>query len=890
MNKSLKFYIYLIFFLMIGVMGYFGFYLISTKYRTLHQSSLYLYAAKKITANSRLIHTVQIERGLSAGYLVNSTEELRKRLQKRYKVTDAVYRSFYKLKNSKPQMQAELSKIVDNKDVMYERNVDEAFEEIDFMRRDVLQKRVKLCDIITYYSDINTNLLRLSYLYLMSFERFANVALELYTLERLKENAGLERAFVYHYLLSGNSKNMEKIRTLMHLQEDLKRELMYHMGVHQYVDLHRLFNSETEKRFIKLRKAVLEGKLGKEDATRWFVASSQRIDMFEKTLQQIIKNFEYEVQKEYDRAYAEMEIATFFLVLFIAALLFLLFILRRLFAAEERMLEDLRIASYTFDSQEAVTITDSKGHIIKVNKAFENITGYKENEVVGQTPSILKSGKHGGEFYNKMWETIRKKGVWAGEIYNRKKDGTIYPERLSISAIKDEEGNTTHYIAQFIDISELKEAEAEAVHRAKHDFLTGLPNRMSLMEKLREELSRAKRHGFLDAFMFLDLDGFKKVNDSFGHAMGDKVLIEVTKRLRHILRQEDYIARISGDEFGVIVTNLDKEEAKAAHEVRIICEHIIKALSEVYVVDGKKIYLGVSIGVKLFPDGVKDINEVINDADAAMYKAKENGKRQCVFFNESLESKMMKKAQLEVEIEEAIAKKEFVFYMQPKVDVFSMQAVGAEMLVRWQHPKRGLLFPDEFLDIMTEMGKLSSLTFMALEESCAFLQSHTIEDTISINVSVKELLQNSFIERSIEIIQKYNVAFGKIEFEILENDLIEKFDEIIKNIEKLKSYGIKFSIDDFGTGYSSMSYLRKLPVEKLKIDRYFIWNLDDEANRKLVAMVIDVAKSFGFKIVIEGVETEEQLDFIRKNGAKYFQGYLFSKPVPKEEFLKLLGR
>ncbi len=396
-------------------------------------------------------------------------------------------------------------------------------------------------------------------------------------------------------------------------------------------------------------------------------------------------------------------------------------------------------------------------------------------------------------------------------------------EKLSITAIKNKEGKMACYITQSIDIGDLKEAEDRAIHQANHDFLTGLPNRKSMIEKVEEEFVRAKRHNFLDAFLFLDLDGLKKINDSFGHSIGDRVLIEVAQRLYAITRADDYIARISGDEFGIVLVNLDNDEERAAHSAKTVCEHIIKSIAEPFKIDQYTILLDISIGVKLFPDGNKDINDIINGADAAMYKAKENGKNRYVFFNEELEYKIKELSNLESEITQALVNNEFIFYFQPKVDTNTQKIKGVEILVRWEHPQKGIVYPDKFIDVIKEMGRLSDITFQAIESACNYLAQYSnIEGSLSINVSSVELISNNFLEKVLNIVSRCGVDAKHLEFEILENELIENFDLVLESTTKLKAHGIWISIDDFGTGYSSISYLRKLSVNTLKIDCYFV--------------------------------------------------------------------
>ncbi len=895
-KNSFKFKIVLVFLIPLAVLGYFAYYFVSLKYDALQRSEFYLYVAQNIKNTSRLIHTIQLERGLSAGYIVvqnrKEKERIKQQLMQRHRLTDMFYSTWRQYVDDNNAMKQRLDKLVDYKNKKFETMVKEHFSFISEVRQKILRSQMSFCEEMDYYTGINSALLDLMYVYLTSYNRINEYSIDIFKLEKLKEYAGLERAYGYNYLLRRNkdAKNLEIIKELVLQQKKYEKEFFLDSPNENLLFYKNSVDLENQRRLERLRNALQEKKIDAKDAAQWFKTTTMRINQLEHVSIEIIRSFEKRIEASYEQERKALVMAVAILVLAVVSALFLVIYLLRLISKEEKLLEDLRIASYTFDSQEAVTITDKDARIIRINNAFSEITGYSSEEAVGNTPSILKSGRHGSDFYEDMWNKLLNEGKWSGEIYNKRKNGEIYPEKLSITAIKDDKGNTTHYIAQFVDISEIKEAEQRAVYQASHDFLTKLPNRKSMMQKLQEEFIRAKRHDYINAFLFLDLDGFKKINDTFGHTVGDRVLVEIAQRLRNVTRSDDYLARISGDEFCIMLLNLEHDEQKAAHIAKTVCEKIIRTVSQPIEIDEHTILLGASIGVKLFPDGVSDINDVINGADTAMYKAKENGKNQYVFFNDELEERIKELSQLEQEIKQAFLHDEFIFFMQPKVDVKSEKKVtGAEMLVRWKHPKRGLLFPGAFIDVVKELGKQSDITFMALKQACSFLQHNSMtQGTLSINVSSLELITEGFLQKVADIIEEFGVDATRLEFEILENELIENFELVLAKIKELKRMGLEISIDDFGTGYSSISYLRKLPVDTLKIDRYFVQNLEDEANRKLVVMILDIAKTFGFKVVVEGVESKEQLAFIKQNGAEVYQGFLFSQAVPPEEFAKML--
>jgi len=575
----------------------------------------------------------------------------------------------------------------------------------------------------------------------------------------------------------------------------------------------------------------------------------------------------------------------------LVSMLILAYILRTLVKKEEFLIEELRISAYSFDSHEAMTITDLNGTILKVNDAFSRITGYLPSEVIGKNPRVLKSMKHSDEFYQNMWKDLHTKGRWSDEIYNKRKNGEIYLEHLSITAIKNEENITTHYIAQFLDISELKHAQEEAQHQADHDSLTGLLNRKALLQRLNEEFIKARRHDFLHAFLFIDLDEFKAVNDTFGHKVGDMLLVEVAKRLDAMLREEDILSRVSGDEFAILILNIDKSETEAAKDVESISKKIIHELSRPFVFDEYKVNISASIGLKLFPDGEKTAQDVVVHADTAMYQAKHQGKNQFVFFDKAIELELKHFQILEEELTQADKNDEFVFYFQPKVDIQTNKIVAAEALVRWNHPQKGLLYPGSFLDVVQSIGMIHKITLKALESVCQFLESHKdiFRGTISLNINSSELLHANFEEDIVSVIQRFDVEVSQIELEITENELIKDFDTAIIKIKKLKEFGLKFSIDDFGTGYSSITYLQKLPVDSLKIDKSFLQDISEESNREIVKMMLSMARTFNILSIVEGVENQTQLDFVKENGADMYQGFFCSQAVSEKNFIKLLG-
>ncbi len=553
-----------------------------------------------------------------------------------------------------------------------------------------------------------------------------------------------------------------------------------------------------------------------------------------------------------------------------------------------RIEEDLRISSTAFDTQEAIMISDDQGRILKINDAFTRITGYSPEEVLGRNPNILKSGKHERDFYNQMWDYIRKNGYWKGEIYNRRKNGEIYPEMLSISAVKDKDDNITHYVAHFFDITELKEAQKSAEYRAQHDPLTELYNRQKLMEELHRIYHMARTSGELNAFLFFDLDNFKYINDYYTHEVGDKVLMEIARRLKTVIRRDDILARIAGDEFAMILCCLGRDRHAVVNKVTIVAEKIKSLFTEPILIDDIPIETTFSIGIKLFPDAEKEWKEVIINADVAMYHAKRNGKDNYQFFNTEIDRESKQFLQIKNDFAVALKRHELVLHYQPRVQISSEKIVGMEALVRWRGADGTFRMPDDFLRVTQGNTLGYELSEYVLEEVTRQIEEWRMrypafDLQISINLSGEQFNSPTLMQQLFKKIGSLKTETRQLlEFEIVEDVFIRDLDYTVKIIEEFRELGIRFSIDDFGTGYSSINYLRHLPVETLKIDREFISDLFEKDNNQIVRLILETAKVFGMRTVAEGVESQEILSQLKRLGCDYYQGYLFSAPVPPE--------
>jgi diguanylate cyclase (GGDEF)-like protein/PAS domain S-box-containing protein len=558
---------------------------------------------------------------------------------------------------------------------------------------------------------------------------------------------------------------------------------------------------------------------------------------------------------------------------------------------------DLRIAATAFESLEGMIITDADGIILRVNKAFSDITGYQPNEVVGQNPRILSSGRHDAAFYAEMWARIRRTNCWQGEIWNRNKGGEVFPEWLSITAVKSTDGQVTNYVGTFTDMTDRKDAADRIEHLAFYDHLTRLPNRRLMLDRLGQATVNVSRRRCQGAVMMIDLDNFKTLNDSMGHAVGDLLLIEVASRLSSCIRVGDSVARLGGDEFVVILEDLDRGPL-APLQAEIVGEKILTSLARSYelqvTVDDEQPgslshFCTSSIGITLFGDQAVSVDELIKRADTAMYQAKAGGRNTLRFFDPEMQATVKARAALEVDLRQAIGENQFLLHYQPQVDATG-KVVGAEALVRWQHPERGLVPPNEFIGLAEATGLILPLGDWVLKTACAQLtdwatRAATAHLTLAVNVSARQFAQANFVEHVINIVSGSGARLDGLKLELTESLLLDNADQVIVKMSALKAMGARFSLDDFGTGYSSLSYLKRLPLDQLKIDQSFVRDITTDRNDAAIARtVVTLGQNLGMSIIAEGVETIDQRNLLAGLGCEVYQGYLYSRPVPIDAF------
>ena len=551
--------------------------------------------------------------------------------------------------------------------------------------------------------------------------------------------------------------------------------------------------------------------------------------------------------------------------------------------------EAQRIAAATFESQQGTFITDANKVILRVNKAFTSVTGYTAQEAVGQTPGLLKSGRQNAAFYAAMWDSISRTGTWLGEIWNRRKNGTVYPEHLSISSVKDDAGILTHYVGTFSDLTSYKAAEEQIDDLAHTDLLTGMSNRRKLIIRLQQAIVAAEDHQHQCALLMLDLDYFKSLNDAIGHAQGDEVLHCVAKRLAAATRDGDTVARLGGDEFVVLLDHLNRDPQVALRQVQALANKILEALNTPYQLSGSTISCTASIGITFFGAQHEDTLEPLKRAELALYQAKSGGRNMLRFFDPQMQAVVDARVKLAAALQEAIQNQQFTLYYQAQVSD-SDGIVGVEALVRWFDPKRGMVSPAEFIPPAEETGLILPIGSWVLETACQQLAAWAAQPamahlSIAVNVSARQFRESNFVSQTLATLERTRANPQRLKLELTESVLIADAEDVIVKMNALKAIGIGFAIDDFGTGYSSLSYLKRLPLERLKIDQGFVRNiLMDPDDAAISRAVIAMATSMGLGVIAEGVETEAQRDFLASLGCHTYQGYLFSKPLPVAEF------
>ncbi len=553
----------------------------------------------------------------------------------------------------------------------------------------------------------------------------------------------------------------------------------------------------------------------------------------------------------------------------------------------------LRIAAIAFETEEAMMVTDKKAVIIRANQAFAELTGYSTDEVIGKNPSLLRSDRQDDEFFARMWERLRRENNWQGEIWNRRKNGEIFPAWLNITAVIGKNNEVTHYVGTFIDFTERKRAENEIHHLAFYDSLSQLPNRRMLLDRLRQAVATGARNQTSGALLFIDLDNFKTLNDTKGHGVGDLLLIEVARRLQACVREGDTVARFGGDEFVLLLEGLSEDSSQAAVQARAVGEKVLDVLSQTYILDGNDFHSSSSMGITLFANYKQHLDELLKQADTAMYQAKRSGRNTLRFFDPAMQDELEARAQMEIGLRDAVRNREFELYYQMQVNQKGT-ILGAEVLLRWIHPKQGMISPVQFIPLAEETDLILPIGRWVLESACERIkiwerEARTRELQLAVNVSGRQFRQQDFVAEVSEIISRSKIDPTRLKLELTESIVLDDVADTIAKMQALKKIGVSFSMDDFGTGYSSLAYLTQLPLNQLKIDQSFVRHLGSrDSDATIIQTIIGMAGNLGMNVIAEGVETQAQRDALERMGCTFYQGYLFGKPVPLAEFLTKL--
>ncbi len=557
---------------------------------------------------------------------------------------------------------------------------------------------------------------------------------------------------------------------------------------------------------------------------------------------------------------------------------------------------EMRLAATAFETQEGILITDAQGVIERVNRAFARITGYGAAEAVGHNASLLRSGRHGNGFYAAMWATLHRDGEWQGEVWNRHRDGEAYPAWLTITAVREDGAEVARYVGTMSDISLRKAREAEIAQLAFYDPLTGLPNRRLMKDRLHHALALSERNGHEGALMFIDLDNFKTVNDTLGHDHGDLLLQQVAQRLAGCLREGDTVARPGGDEFIVVLTpDLSEATHEAAAQVSAAAAKILAALTRPYQVAGREYQGGASIGIALFSGHAASMDELLRRADQAMYQAKSAGRNTWRFFDKHVQDALQRRSTLEIEMRHAVQQGEFVLHYQPEVDTDG-RLRGAEALLRWQHPQRGLMLPDEFITVAEQTGLIHSIGRWVLQSACQQLAQWSVDPNLagldlSVNVSAGQFRDPHFVQQVLAALDGCGADPARLKIELTESMRLDSVADAIDKMNALKTRGIGFALDDFGTGYASLAYLKRLPLQQLKIDRTFVRDLHEDPRNAVIAQaIVDLGRGLGLTVIAEGVETSGQRELLVRQGCHVFQGDLFGRPAPVQQLIEAAKR
>lgn len=869
-------------------------YILTAEYRKYEQQKNSFNETRSLIEFSKsvadFVHESQKERGMSAAYLGSGGADVfASRLREQRRLSDEKFAELMRrvgdLKRYKGYGGLEGS-------------IDSALQkkkQLAQMRTQVGDLNVSAAGEIDFFTALNTDFLGLIPLAAKAAPT-REIALRLYdsaTALECKEKAGIERATLAHVFAAKEFlPGMYERAVSIH---GVHEACMHSLQMRASTIESEIFKSTIEKKpFLDARRYYDQAMHGNFSigAAVWFDTMSAKIDLLKEMNEQFNRFLSADLDRLENSTLQQHWI--FLIGSFLFAFIMLvstILILRKL----SHTLTDLRISSAVFESHEGVVVTDRNGFIVRVNPAFETITGYVEAEVIGHIPSFLQSQREDEPFNTSLWETLVQNGHWAGEVINRRKNGEFYPEGLSVTALKDEDGNITHFVAIFSDITLKKESEEKIHQLAFYDPLTGLPNRRLFIDRLEHALIKSNRIRTYGVLAFIDLDNFKIVNDTKGHLIGDELLIQASERLLQMIRLEDTVARLGGDEFVIMAEEFGTTRDEAMYYATLIAEKIIRILREPFEIGGEQFYLSGSVGMALFFDHEKTVNEILAQADTAMYSAKNAGRNTYRFFDADLQDALLKRIDLEKSLYLALERHEFELFYQLQ---YNDQAdiCGVEALIRWHHPAKGLISPVEFIPIAEESNLIVLMGNWILTEACRTLREWSADPKlkdkmISVNISSKQFLAESFVPSVINAIEEFGVQPHLLRLELTESLLANEIETIHRVMNALRAYGITFSLDDFGTGYSSLSYLKQFAFDEIKIDKSFVRDIHNNRNdSSLIKAIIAMGHALEMEVIAEGVETQEQCQLLREMECHRYQGFYFARPLPKEELKPLFTK
>lgn len=562
----------------------------------------------------------------------------------------------------------------------------------------------------------------------------------------------------------------------------------------------------------------------------------------------------------------------------------------------EQARAEAQVAAAAFQTHLGILITDARGRILKANDTFTRISGYSEAEVMGKNPRMFSSGLHNTAFYRRLWEQVLKTGKWEGEIWNQRKNGELFPEWLTISAVYGADGVLTNYVATMSDISERKAAEQEIHQLAFYDPLTGLANRRLFMDRMGTALKELQRHQRCGALLFIDIDNFKQINDTLGHYTGDQLLQSLARRMSQMLRDTDTLARLGGDEFAVLIEGVDSNHGQTSQLAERIANKLLAVLAEPFVLAEESVTITGSIGITIMASSEHNVDDYLQQVDMALFQAKSSGRHTVCFFDPAMQAALLAHVKLEADLRHALTNQQWQLYYQPQVN-HQGTITGVEVLLRWLHPERGLVSPGEFIPLLESTELINEVGEWVLEDACYQLarwaqHPRLSQLTISVNISPMQFRDKDFLQRVDGVFARTQAPLHRLKLEVTESLFVEARDDARDKMLSLKAKGVRFSLDDFGTGYSSLAYLAQLPLDQLKIDQSFVQQvLESQANAAIVESTIALAESLNLEVIAEGVETEAQQAWLLAHDCRAYQGYLFGHPMEIEAFeAQILGR